>query len=234
MLLLRILVSQIKNNSYFLIGLCVGLVVTLNFSSLDQESICSGYTANTLIKEEVVSQTSTTDEYEPRLNLQNKPMLPKKEAQILQRPRYYSTELGIREKLFIGVLTSEQNINYQATAINKTLAHLANKIKFFITANVVKNNLSLTNIVGFTDTREILKPFHVLKYISDNYLEEFDYFYLISDAGFVNGRKLLEIVNGISVSEDVYLGTTAEEDSHYCSLGELLNQNMRVFIISRL
>lgn len=60
-----------------------------------------------------------------------------------------------------------------ATAFNKTAAHLVNKIKFFIHADNVKTNFKLKNIVGFTDTRENYRPFHVLKYIADNYVEDY-------------------------------------------------------------
>lgn len=74
---------------------------------------------------------------------------------------------------------------------------------------------------GFTDTREMLKPFHALKYLADNYLEEYDFFFLVSDAAFVNARRLTELVSHLSVSQDIYMGTVAEDDSHYCSLGTL-------------
>lgn len=157
------------------------------------------------------------EDYEPEIKI-NTNRRSKDQVVNIQRPRYYSTELGIRDKLFIGILTKEENINSQATALNKTIAHLANQIKFFITANVVKDNLTLSNVVGFTDTREMLKPFHLLKYVSDNYLEDFDYFFIISDVAFINGRRLLEIVNKISVSEDVYMGVLGEGDSQYCDL----------------
>jgi chondroitin polymerizing factor len=97
-------------------------------------------------------------------------MQAKKVVKNIVRPRYYSSELGIREKLFVGLITSQENIDTFATAFNKTAAHLVNKIKYFINADNVKSNFKLKNIVGFTDTRENLRPFHVLKYIADNYL----------------------------------------------------------------
>lgn len=123
------------------------------------------------------------------------------------RPRYYSSELGIREKVFIGVMTSQDNINTLATAINRTSAHLVNKMKFFINADNVKTNYKLKNIVGFTDMRENLRPFHVIKYIADNYLDDYDYFLLIPDTAYVDGRKLKSILNHLSISFDLYMGS---------------------------
>lgn len=133
------------------------------------------------------------------------------------RPRYYSSELGIREKIFIGVITTQDNINTLATAINRTTAHLVNKIKFFINADNVKSNYKLKNIVGFTDTRENLRPFHVIKYIADNYLDDYDYFLIIQDNVYVDARKLKSMLYHMSITFDLYMGATAE--SSYSSYG---------------
>ena len=48
------------------------------------------------------------------------------------RPRYASTELGIKEKLFIGVLTSRDTIDSLGVAVNKTLTHYVPKLVFFM------------------------------------------------------------------------------------------------------
>lgn len=122
------------------------------------------------------------------------------------RPRYYSSELGIREKLFIGVMTSQEHINTYATAFNRTIAHLVNKIKFFIYADSVKTNYKLKNIVGFTDTHENRRPFHVIKYIADNYLKEYDYFLLVPDNVYVDARKLKKLLYHMSITFDLYMG----------------------------
>lgn len=110
----------------------------------------------------------------------------------------------------------------RAAALNGTAARLLPALRFFITASALQAAPGRANVVGFTDTREMLKPFHALKYLADNYLEEYDFFFLVSDASFVNARRLLELVSQLSVSQDVYMGTVAEDDTHYCTLGEFL------------
>ncbi|XP_052861814.1 chondroitin sulfate synthase 2 [Anopheles cruzii] len=170
-------------------------------------------------------------EFEPLLNLEQKPMIAKKVVKNIVRPRYYYTELGIREKLFVGVLTSTENIESLATAINRTTAHLVNKIKFFIHADNVKANFHLKNIVGFTDTRENLRPFHMLKFLADNYLDEYDYFLLVTDTTYVNARTLRSQLEHLSITMDVYMGSAqtdprfgkrddngGEENRTYCDL----------------
>lgn len=152
------------------------------------------------------------NEFEPQLNLEQKPMIAKKLVKNIVRPRYYYSELGIKEKLFVAVITTMENVDNLATAINRTTAHLVNKIKFFIHADNVKNNFNLKNIVGFTDTRENLRPFHMLKYLADNYLDEYDYFLLLKDTTYVNARTLRKQLEHVSITLDVYMGTNLNDD----------------------
>ncbi|KAF5291737.1 hypothetical protein FQA39_LY14225 [Lamprigera yunnana] len=142
-----------------------------------------------------------------------------KEGDKLVRPHYLSTELSIRDKLFVGVLTSEDKINTQAIYINKTITHLVDKVKFFITAHhKMKNTFNLTGIVGFTDNRHKYRPFQIIKYIGDSFIQGYDYYFLMNDYDYLNVRKLKKLVEKVSVSNDVYLGTLIEDGS-YCNLG---------------
>lgn len=210
----RIKQLQLTRNQLFVVGFLVGLVLTICMPDMFWE-----ITQQECPESAVTEQFSPTkigatiDDFEPRLNLVNKPMAAKKTVKNIIRPRYYSSELGIRDKLFIGVMTTQENIDTLATAFNRTTAHLVDKIKFFINAaDNVKSNFKLKNIVGFTDTREHLKPFHVLKYLADNYLDEFDFFLLASDTSYVNVNRLLEKLYHISISYDVYIGSPVRRD----------------------
>ncbi|KAG5891796.1 hypothetical protein JTB14_006188 [Gonioctena quinquepunctata] len=146
----------------------------------------------------------------------------------LVRPRYYSTELGIRENILVGIFTSEEKINTQAVHINKTIGHLVDKIKFFITAQYkLKTKFNLTGLVGFTDARFKFRPFQVIKYIGDMFGQDYDYYFFANDYTFTNAHKLKDIINKISVSMDVYLGVRVK-DSSYCNLdsGILLSNSV--------
>ncbi|VEN42805.1 unnamed protein product [Callosobruchus maculatus] len=151
------------------------------------------------------------------------PVLPRKSSQAqkkakLIRPRYYSTELGIREKLFVGIFTSEEKINSQAIHINKTIGHLVDRIKFFITAQYkLKMKFNLTGLVGFTDSRSKYRPFQVIKYVGDTFLQDYDYYFFAQDYSFINAHKLKDLAKKISVSMDVYLGVRVKDGS-YCNL----------------
>ncbi|KAJ8710941.1 hypothetical protein PYW08_009456 [Mythimna loreyi] len=218
-MLSRYVVSQVKHNSYFLVGLALGLWVSLVLVPLDEAPSAAC---------EALGAAPVPDDYEPQR--EERPLGPAGHAagRSVQRPRYYSTELGMRGSLLTGVLSSEEALKSQIAALNHTTARLQPALKFFITASAMSSVPGLANVVGFTDTREMLKPFHALKYLADNYLEEYDFFFLVSDTAFVNARRLTELVSQLSVSEDVYMGMVTEDDSQYCSLegGVLLSNSV--------
>ncbi|XP_055614160.1 chondroitin sulfate glucuronyltransferase [Uranotaenia lowii] len=218
---------NLSRNQYLLLGMVIGFLYSY-YLPQDLTEIVTECPEATAKEHLLGDDVRYGNEFEPQLNLEQKPMQAKKQVKNIVRPRYYYTELGIREKLFVGVMTTQDNIDSLATAINKTSAHLVNKIKFFINADNVKANFKLKNIVGFTDTRENLRPFHVLKYIADNYLDDYDYFLLMMDTGYVNARLLKERLSHVSISFDIYMGTPhgttligdedVPSDAQYCDL----------------
>ncbi|XP_068158123.1 chondroitin sulfate glucuronyltransferase [Drosophila tropicalis] len=205
-------VASLNRNHYFVIGLLLGLVLSFyipqDIWELVQQEECPQEAAENLLIERF------GQDFEPHLNLINKPLAAKKPVKNVIRPRYYSSELGIREKIFIAVMTSQEHINTFATAFNRTTAHLVNKIKFFIYADSVKANYKLKNIVGFTDTRESRRPFHVIKYIADNYLDDYDYFLMVPDNVYVDARKLNTLLYHMSITFDLYMGGTRNDNNH--------------------
>ncbi|XP_073962513.1 chondroitin polymerizing factor [Choristoneura fumiferana] len=205
-MLSRYVVSQVKHNSWFLIGVGLGLWLALAVVPLEEAPTCAAPAAPVI-----------SDEYEPQREERPDRASGVAGGRSIQRPRYYSTELGMRAPLLAGVLAAAAGP--RAAALNTTARLLHPALKFFITAGSRQQaSGGLANVVGFTDTREMLKPFHALKYLADNFLDEYDFFFLVSDATYINARRLTELVSRLSVSQDVYMGTRAEDDSHYCSL----------------
>lgn len=221
--LLKVFFSHCWGNIYLITGLCMGLSISFLMIPIDVEQ----YEASEHVTG-FANYLEDIDEYEPKINIHSKPQQAQKIPKAFVRPRYYSTELGIREKLFVGVITSQEYLHSRDIAINKTIAHIVDKIRYFISIpEGTKPNVSLPGIVGFTDTRNILKPFHTMKYIIDNYLENYDYYFLVKDVSYINAKKLMEFVAKISVSQSVHLGVPGEV-SNYCSLdsGILLSNSV--------
>jgi len=202
--------ARFRHNAVFLIGLLSGITFSLILASVTQNKCPSRHNLDDYV-----------DDYEPRLNLAGKPLKAKKDPQPFTRPRYFSTELGTREKLFVGVISTQSTIKTRGVAVNKTVCHLVDKLMFFIDApGPHKLNISMPGIVGFTDSRKNLKPFHVLKYIGDNFLDDFDFYFVTSDSSYIHAYELNKLVQGISVRELVHAGG-AKEENKFCSLGTL-------------
>lgn len=217
--LLKIFLSHCWGNIYLIVGLSMGLslsMISVSINTNDYNDKMEHLIHSSNYQEDL-------DEYEPKININSKPQQAQKVPKTLVRPRYYSTELGIREKLFVGVITSQEYLHSRDIAVNKTIAHIVDKIRYFISIpEGTKPNVTLPGIVGFTDTRSILKPFHTMKYIIDNYLENYDYYFLIKDVSYINAKKLVQFVTKISVSQNVHVGVLGDIPS-YCSLGKIIS-----------
>lgn len=203
----------VSENVYLFLGILIGLYLSSLFSPSSENS-CLQETIKHELAQEILN--ASVNNLAPIIT-KEKPQGEKKSKLI--RPRYYSTELGIKDKLFLGIFSSEEKINTQAIHINKTIGHLVDRIKFFITAQYkLKTKFNLTGLVGFTDAREKYRPFQVVKYVGDTFGQDYDYYFFANDYTFINAYRLKDAVNKISVSMDVYLGTK-EKDSSYCNLG---------------
>lgn len=209
-----------SENLYLFLGIIIGLYI----SSMISDGFDANCNRQRIMRNETAQEiiSSSINKFAPKI-LTKKPNPNSKKTKLI-RPRYYSTELGMREKMFVGIFTSEEKINTQAIHINKTIGHLVDKIKFFITAQYkLKAKFNLTGLVGFTDARYRYRPFQVVKYVGDTFAQDFDYYFFANDYTFINIHRLKDIVNKISVSMDVYLGTKVK-DSSYCNLGMILNK----------
>jgi hypothetical protein len=201
------------NNYYFkllfntrsLLPLMIGIIVGFAFSLLctplfdcqntfgRHQLLSSGQSFESL---DLIEQQKQADEFEPRINLQGKPKKPQKAVQKLIRPRYASTELNIKYKLFVGIISTSKILTSLAAFYNQTITPYANKLTFFVNNADMNEKLLLEttppglNVVNFNDDRENLLPFHSLKYVFDNYIQDYDWFYFITDNSFVRIAKV--------------------------------------------
>lgn len=218
----RMFHSVLRQNSTFFISFIIGLSLSLYLRPLMTQNKCVILHSESLKHEE---GTQDIDNYEPKINLAAKPKNAVKGGRGIVRPRFHKAELGIKNKLFLGVLTSPETIATLALALNKTASKYVNKVMYFIDAPSAQrlnvSSLKLPGIVGFTDTRKVLKPFHLIKYVSDNFLEDFDFFYIVKDSGYIHAPRLMEFVKKISIKIDIHTGHLVDSNSDsVCSLGK--------------
>lgn len=151
------------------------------------------------------------------------------------RPFYVASELGHRDKLLVGILTTEENIDSLVLAINNTWAPLLPKIIFFtpFSRNVEfyeKYNkvlgLPVVQLADVEDEEGFSKTklsFRMLKYMHEHYINNFEWFMRVEDAMYLKPEKLLELLNSVNSSKDVYIGRPG---SYKASEPEVVNGNL--------
>lgn len=218
-----------RQSTSVIIGLCVGIALSLILTPYLEED-CSGESrllsgARVGNLRDLRSSGPADDgDFEPRLILKNyskEELTKSSKPEKLLRPRYYATELGIREKLLVAVVSSKETVGSYGISINRTLNHYVDKLIFFIDGIGTKKLGLNIPIVGFKDEKPLIKVFRILSYLNENYLNEFDYFFLVTDRTYIHGRRLVKMVQRISISQAVHMGQLLDHpDSLYCSLGE--------------
>ncbi|KAL8566044.1 hypothetical protein ACOMHN_062773 [Nucella lapillus] len=144
------------------------------------------------------------------------------------RPRYASTELGIREKVFVGVVSSRGSINTLGVAVNKTISGYMTKVVYFVDGLMPDPPSGMT-IVKVADNHAHLIPVHMLRYVTEKFHNTFDYYLFLTDQTYLRGERVFDLVSHISVSQHVHMGLVkaAEAGRPYCHLegGIILSQS---------
>ncbi|XP_067230365.1 chondroitin sulfate synthase 2 isoform X2 [Chanodichthys erythropterus] len=176
-------------------------------------SISSGTTDNGNVEED----------FEPRIVPYNKPAQegpPKK----VFRSKYASTELGIREHLFVSVFTSKATMNTLAVAINRTLNHHLDGRLIFFTGT---RNRKLPNgmfVVAHGDERPVPNMYQSVRYLLKHHIAEYDWFYLVQDDTYTQPERLKSLVSHLSMGLQLYMGRPGEfiggeTQGRYCHSG---------------
>lgn len=150
------------------------------------------------------------------------------------RPRFYSTELGTRRKLYVAVLTSLQRVAEQARGFNHTLASIVPDIGFFLLGQPPAEHVqTLKEVVTFPEHQNVNLPLAMADYVLKHYGDLYDYYFFVKDTTYVRGHKLVDLANSLSVSVETFLSAAQrgpqqqqrdpqqkeeEEVSKYCGI----------------
>ena len=117
--------------------------------------------------------------------------------------------------IFIAMLSTDDNIYTRAFGAKKTWARkLSSRIRFEIFANSTKS-VPDTDIIQLKNVSDYVYPpqkksFTMLKYLSDNYLDNFEWFIRLDDDAYVNLEKLELLLRSIDSREPIYMGSPGE------------------------
>lgn len=148
------------------------------------------------------------------------------------RAKYISTELGMRERLFVGVLTSKSTISTLGVAVNRTISHHLDTVVFFTGMRNRKVPHGMF-VVSHGDERLIWNMFQTVRYILDHYVNEYDWFYLVQDDAYTEADRIKVLVEHLSMDRELYMGSPeefigGEMEGKYCygGFGYLLSRTL--------
>lgn len=151
---------------------------------------------------------------------------------ICTRTRYIHTELGIRERLLVGVLTSRATLNTLAVAVNRTVAHHFHRTFFFTGLRSPKVPHGMT-VVAHGDDRPVWLMYETVRHLHQHYGSDYDWFLLAQDDTYMQADRLSELVGHLSAGQDLYMGRAeefigGEEKARYChgGYGYLLSRSL--------
>lgn len=173
-----------------LMGLCIALALGLVVVPFVEDMQCAD-DADTAVTASPVVQTST------------KSAVNKGSVKPRSRPRFASTELGIREKILFVVTTSVDSLNTRAVAVNKTVSPHPSKVLFFVTATSQSFNIPpQLPLVTFISERVVANQtlLQALHYVMERYGTVYDWFLFSPDSVYVNSAKIMHFLDHISVA----------------------------------
>ena len=150
------------------------------------------------------------------------------------RYRKLASELAPRKLLLVGVVTAVKYLETRATGIYNTWGREMSDLYFFASQPDDKNlGLPIITLPGINDTQypPQRKVYHMLKYMHDHYIDEYDFFMRSDDDVYVKTDLLLELLQSINPAQDIYMGCPGfgrpddrnriklEENEHYCMGG---------------
>ena len=149
-----------------------------------------------------------------------------------ERPKTIAEELALKKTLFVGVVTAEKLLNTRGKAIFETWGKSAPMITFFSGEGESRTTLPVVSLPGVDDTYPPQKKvFRMLKYMHDNYINEYKWFLRADDDVYVRVPQLIQFLNTLDSSKMIYMGQPGmgkpqdleriklRADEHYCMGG---------------
>uniref|UniRef100_A0A3B4AJE9 Hexosyltransferase n=1 Tax=Periophthalmus magnuspinnatus TaxID=409849 RepID=A0A3B4AJE9_9GOBI len=170
------------------------------------------------------------EDFQPRIIPYHKD--PNKPHKKVPRTRYIHTELGIRERLLVGVLTSRATLNTLAVAVNRTVAHHFHRTFFFTGLRSPKVPHGMT-VIAHGDDRPVWLMYETMRHLHQHHGSDYDWFFLAQDDTYMQADRLSELVGHLSAGQDLYMGRAeefigGEEKARYChgGYGYLLSRSL--------
>ncbi|XP_072541074.1 chondroitin sulfate synthase 2 [Salminus brasiliensis] len=198
------------------VGISLGFTLSLLSVSWVEEP-CDPATMVTLVQDGSVAarrpssiwtgHDGENEDFQPRI-LPYEPVQQPQPKKVF-RAKYISTELGIRERLFVGILTSKSTLSTLAVAVNRTISHHLDSVAFFTGSRDRKVPHGMF-VVTHGDERHIWNMYQTIRYILHHFISEYDYFYLAQDDTYTQADRIRTLVGHLSMDRLLYMGSPEE------------------------
>ncbi|KAI8507347.1 Chondroitin sulfate synthase 1 [Branchiostoma belcheri] len=136
--------------------------------------------------------------------------------------------------VYVGVMTAEKYLSTRAVAVYETWARtIRGRVEFFTAGGHSGSrhggvNIPTVFLRGVTDVYPPQKKsFLMLKYMHDNFLDEYEWFVRADDDVYIRGEKLEQFLRSVNSSKPLYIGQPGfgkqglglAADENYCMGG---------------
>lgn len=126
--------------------------------------------------------------------------------------------------LFTGVMTAEKYLTTRAKAVWETWGkEVPGQLLIFSSENSTSNQIPLVALPGIDDRYPPQKKsFTMLKYMHDNFIDQYEWFMRADDDLYVKTDKLEELLRGVDSRKPLFIGQTGrgtKEERGHLSLG---------------
>ncbi|KAH0621190.1 hypothetical protein JD844_022248 [Phrynosoma platyrhinos] len=115
----------------------------------------------------------------------------------------------MRQRLFVGVLTSKNTLNSLAVAVNRTLGHRLERLVYFTGTRGRKVPHGMM-VVTHGDERPIWNMYQTIKYVLDHYVADFDWIFLVQDDTYTEAHRVNRLASHLSIDTLLYMGRPEE------------------------
>ena len=136
------------------------------------------------------------------------------------RPYYVASEITQRDRILVGVLASEFNLESLGTAINNTWLPDLPKVILYVPYSKDPDfhekynkvlGLPIVQLAGAEEdhSSSTRVSFKMLEHMHKNYQDKYDWFMRVEEATYLEPGRLMKLVNMINSSMNVYVGLPA-------------------------
>ncbi|KAL1237594.1 Chondroitin sulfate synthase [Trichinella spiralis] len=127
-------------------------------------------------------------------------------ASLKARPKFFATEVGIRQRLLIGFMVAVSDLQLLYDTMDSTLKEYANRVVFFVEKSSTNNSIFFgTNVVSL-DTYVVKNlPSLAFDYINKRF-NQFDWYFLVANRTIVNPFAIDRLMKQLSAGDSLFFG----------------------------